>query len=77
MAPQDIEMSQREGSRYCAIYTSDGTMIGVVDFIPANFEGNPQHAFHSLLMMQLPIASAASGSRSSNGSRPRSKKMVK
>jgi ribosomal protein S18 acetylase RimI-like enzyme len=51
---QDIEMSPREGSRYCGIYTSDGTMIGVVDFIPANFEGNPQHAFHSLLMIAAP-----------------------
>ncbi|MBE9475395.1 MAG: hypothetical protein IMY85_10935 [Chloroflexi bacterium] len=44
----DIEMLQRGGGRYCGIYTSDGTMIGVVDFIPANFEGNPQHAFLAL-----------------------------
>jgi len=43
-------MSQQEGGRYDGIYTSDGTMIGVIDFIPANFEGNPQHAFLSLVM---------------------------
>ena len=47
-------MSQREGGRCCWIYTPDGTMIGVVDFIPANFEGNPQHAFLSLLMIAAP-----------------------
>ncbi len=41
MVQQDIEMSQQEGGRYDGIYTSDGTMIGVIDFIPANFEGNP------------------------------------
>ena len=29
-------------------------MIGVVDFIPANFEGNSQHAFLSLLMIAAP-----------------------
>ena len=29
-------------------------MIGVVDFIPANFEGNSQHAFLSLAMIAAP-----------------------
>ena len=47
-------MSQGEGGRYCGVYTSDGTMIAVIDFIPANFEGNPQHAFFSLLMIAAP-----------------------
>ena len=54
MVQQEFEMSQREGGRYCGIYTSDGTMIAVIDFIPANFEGNPQHAFFSLLMIAAP-----------------------
>jgi RimJ/RimL family protein N-acetyltransferase len=30
-------------------------MIGVVDFIPANFEGNVHHAFLSLVMTAAPF----------------------
>ncbi len=54
MVQQEFEMSQREGGRFYGIYTSEGTMIGVIDFNPANFEGNPQHAFLSLLMIAAP-----------------------
>jgi ribosomal protein S18 acetylase RimI-like enzyme len=51
MVLKDIEISQGEGGVFCGIYTSDGKMIGVVDYVPSNFEGNPQIAFLSLLMI--------------------------
>jgi ribosomal protein S18 acetylase RimI-like enzyme len=51
MVIKDIEISQREGGIFCGVYTADGGMIGVVDFVPNNFEGNPHIAFISLLMI--------------------------
>jgi ribosomal protein S18 acetylase RimI-like enzyme len=51
MVLKDIENSQREGGVFCGIYTAAGEMIGVVDFIPSNFRGDPHVAFLSLLMI--------------------------
>jgi ribosomal protein S18 acetylase RimI-like enzyme len=51
MVLKDIEISHREGGVFCGIYTEDGRMIGVVDFVPGNFEGDPHIAFLSLLMI--------------------------
>lgn len=51
MVLKDIEISQREGGVFCGIYTADGRMIGVVDFIPRNFEGDPYFAFVSLIII--------------------------
>jgi RimJ/RimL family protein N-acetyltransferase len=51
MVLRDIEISQREGGVFCGVYAADGGMIGVVDFVPRNFEGDPHIAFLSLLMI--------------------------
>ena len=51
MVLKDIEISQREGGVFCGVYATDGRMIGVVDFVPSNFEGDPHIAFLSLLMI--------------------------
>jgi ribosomal protein S18 acetylase RimI-like enzyme len=51
MVLKDIEISQSEGGVFCGVYAADGRMIGVVDFVPSNFEGNPHTAFISLLMI--------------------------
>jgi ribosomal protein S18 acetylase RimI-like enzyme len=53
MVLKDIEVSQSEGGLFCGIY-ADGKMIGVVDYVPAGFEGEPQHAYLSLLMIARP-----------------------
>ena len=50
MVVKDIEVSQSEGGVFCGVY-SGGKMIGVVDYVLRNYEGNPQHAFLSLLMV--------------------------
>jgi ribosomal protein S18 acetylase RimI-like enzyme len=54
MVLKDIELSKDEGGIFCGIYTADGAMIGVVDFVPNNYEGNPQAAFLALLMIASP-----------------------
>ena len=51
MVLKDIEISQREGGVFCGVYTADRGMIGVADFVPGNFEGDPHIAFISLLMI--------------------------
>lgn len=51
MVLKDLEVSQSEGGNFCGIYTVDGEMVGVVDYIPCDFEGEPSQAFISLLMI--------------------------
>lgn len=59
MVLQDIEISQREGGIFCGIYasdeTTDGEMIGVVDYVPRGYEGDPHLAYFSLLMIAAPF----------------------
>jgi len=54
MVRADIEMSQRDGGVFCGIFTADGQMVGVVDYIRCGFAGDPRHAFLSLLMIAAP-----------------------
>jgi ribosomal protein S18 acetylase RimI-like enzyme len=50
MVLKDIEETRREGGVFRGIYL-EGGMAGVVSYIPGNFEGNPAHAFLTLLMI--------------------------
>jgi ribosomal protein S18 acetylase RimI-like enzyme len=54
MVRKDIETSNCGGGIFCGIYTSNGRIIGVVDYVPRNFEGDSQAAFLSLLMIATP-----------------------
>lgn len=51
MVLADLEVSRMEGGVFCGIWDQSRTMVGVVDFIPESFQGNPHHAFLSLLMI--------------------------
>jgi ribosomal protein S18 acetylase RimI-like enzyme len=51
MVLEDVETSRRSKGAFCGVFSGDGVMIGVVDFVPGNFEGNPHIAFFSLLMI--------------------------
>ena len=51
MVLADLDVSRMEGGVFCGIWDQGRTMIGVVDFIPESFQGNPHHAFLSLLMI--------------------------
>ena len=55
MVRKDIEISQEQGGVFCGIYTADRKMIGIIDYVPNNFEGDPQAAFLSLLMIAAPF----------------------
>jgi ribosomal protein S18 acetylase RimI-like enzyme len=54
MVRTDMEHAVREGSLFCGIYNEAGDMIGIVDYLPHGFEGNPRHAFIELLMIAQP-----------------------
>jgi ribosomal protein S18 acetylase RimI-like enzyme len=51
MVRKDLELSKSIGATFCGIHTADGTMIGVLDYVPSHYEGNPQAAYLSLLMI--------------------------
>jgi ribosomal protein S18 acetylase RimI-like enzyme len=61
MVLKDIEISRGEGGMYCCIRTADGVMIGVVDYIPKNYQGNSRAAYLSLLMLAAPFRNQGIG----------------
>ncbi len=58
---KDIQLSKEASGVFCGIYTPDGTMTGVVDYVPNKYQGNPQAAFLSLLMIAAPFRSQGIG----------------
>ena len=62
MVVADMETSRREGGVFCGIYKRDGTMIGVVDYVPNGFEGQRDVVFLSLLMIANPFRGLGYGS---------------
>lgn len=61
MVRQDMEHAVKMGSAFCGIYNNEGDMLGIVDFLPQGFEGNPQHAFIELLMIAQPYRAQGVG----------------
>jgi len=55
MVLKDLEISNEESGVFCGIYTTSEEMIGIVDFVPRNFNGEPYNAFLSLLMIAAPF----------------------
>jgi ribosomal protein S18 acetylase RimI-like enzyme len=55
MVLKDLEISENEGGIFCGIYTTDQKMIGVIEYVPNQYQGNPQAAFLSLLMIASPF----------------------
>src|SRR5512147_1654494 len=54
MVLKDLEISKNGGGIFCGIHTPDGKMIGVIDYVPSYYRGNPQAADLSLLMIASP-----------------------
>lgn len=54
MILDDFKISEDEGGIYCGIFIQ-GKLIGVIDFVLSGFDGNPCHAYLSLLMIFLLI----------------------
>jgi ribosomal protein S18 acetylase RimI-like enzyme len=61
MVQKDVEISENEGGIFCGIYTADQKMIGVVDYVPKNYRGDPQTAYLSLLMIASPFRNQGIG----------------
>jgi ribosomal protein S18 acetylase RimI-like enzyme len=61
MVLKDLEISNQESGLFCGIYTPDGNMIGVVDYVPNNYQGDPWAAYLSLLMIALPFRNQGIG----------------
>lgn len=51
MVLRDLDGSQQHGGFFCGIHDATGSMIGVADFTLSGFEGQPQVAFISLVMV--------------------------
>jgi len=60
MVAKDMDVSRNEGGVFRGIYTED-KMVGVVSFIPKGFEGKPEAAFISLLMIAAPYRGQGMG----------------
>jgi ribosomal protein S18 acetylase RimI-like enzyme len=63
MVVKDIESSQREGGVFCGVFSADAEMIGVVDFVPSGFEGDPHIAFVCLVVIAPPHRNQGLGGR--------------
>ena len=50
MVLADINLSKEEGGTFCGIF-QENKMIGIIDFVPSNFNGVGKNAFISLLMI--------------------------
>jgi ribosomal protein S18 acetylase RimI-like enzyme len=55
MVLKDIEISKGYGGLFRGIYTLEGQMIGILDYVPSNFEGDPHASYLSLLMIAAPF----------------------
>jgi ribosomal protein S18 acetylase RimI-like enzyme len=54
MVEQDLRLSHDAGGVFRGIYDAEGRLTGVLDVIPAGFEGDPAVAFIELLMIGSP-----------------------
>lgn len=54
MVLKDLETSQNENGSFCGIFNMSGKMIGIVDYIPRNYDDNPTTADIALLMIAAP-----------------------
>ncbi len=61
MVLADLKISETEGGIFCGISDPAGVIAGIVDFVPQGFDGQPDHAFLSLLMIAQPYRSHSLG----------------
>ena len=50
MVLKDIEISEGEGGIFCGIYKADGEMIGVIDYVPSHYKGDPTQSFGKMVV---------------------------
>jgi ribosomal protein S18 acetylase RimI-like enzyme len=55
MVLKDFEISKSEGGIFCGIYKTNEEMIGIIDYVPSHYKGDPSQAFLELLMIAAPF----------------------
>jgi ribosomal protein S18 acetylase RimI-like enzyme len=61
MVLNDIALSKRENGIFCGIYDQKGEMIGIIDYVPSHYRGDPAMAYLELLMIAQPFRSQGIG----------------
>jgi ribosomal protein S18 acetylase RimI-like enzyme len=61
MVKADFEHSKEENGLFCGIFDLKESLVGIVDFVPNMFEGNPERAFISLIMISQPYRNKGLG----------------
>lgn len=54
MIASDRALSRAAGGEYCGLFTEEGTLMGIFDFVRSGFGGDPGCAFLELLMIAAP-----------------------
>ncbi len=55
MVMQDVQSSRKRGGLFCGVYDVDRLMIGILDYVPHHYDGNPSQASLELLMIAAPF----------------------
>ena len=63
MVRTDFEHSKKSGGKFCGIFDENNKMLGIVDYLPGNYENNTQVAFLELLMISTPYRGIGVGEK--------------
>ena len=61
MVLADWQLAQEMGSRFCSIFTEGDGLVGVADYLLCGYEGNPDTAYLSLLIIARPYRNLGLG----------------
>lgn len=50
----DLALSRENGGDFCGIYDAAGTLMGIIDWVSKDYNGDPHAAFIQLLMIGQP-----------------------
>lgn len=63
MVQADRALTRDQGGRYCGIFDDGGALLGVLDYIPSDWNNDPACAFLELLMIAAPHRGQGLGTR--------------
>ncbi len=63
MIAADRALSVSQNGQFCGLFDESGCLLGVVDFVPGNFNHQSDHAFIELLMIAAPFRGAGLGAQ--------------
>jgi ribosomal protein S18 acetylase RimI-like enzyme len=63
MVRADWQLAQDMGSQFCGIYIEGDKLVGIADYLLSGYEGNPQTAYLSLLMIAYPYRNLGLGAQ--------------